>query len=873
MDGTPEQQPSETTAASEQPDDTGAARDASGQTAENSPEKLKPENGNQSAPPAGPAREAESPLAPAPQVLPPGPPELPPPVPPAPPTPERLKINPDRPAKKGIKPEDERIRNERVHLRQTLAAGTGERCLEPMSSLAREVFPMDPDLVESWCVKLHSGRLLMLVSEDPDTLYSALQAVSQCPRFSQAEKFGVNFRTQPEISRALGDHCTAPRFVAAYVVPADADRWLKDVPKDGFVSKEFRSRLLASETWLLMLATPARLRTAQLESVLELDWVDPEVDFIRPRLSSYYGDGHEHIEKEFRRHVDANQLGSPAECLRKLNAAMARKEVRELLEELSLGEQGIPLRNKRAIPDWDALLTSGDLLTEMALFVATFFEGGSDEIEKSLRVESFDTAMNLLMPLAVADLEMPPSAGAPGAQPEDPERFLARAWAKQKSGVLQKCGLITTRSGSRPTVVGFQDPVWRSTLRTKFLDEQYWTLCRLCSYTRSPSFVFGPPDMANGAIKVAAAQICVSPGSGETAFIDWMFAAARKPSAARSQTANLPEQLSAAFEAMTEERRRGLAAWLSLLMRECIGQGQARDVEAGLGKFIELQLHELAASVLQRLWALATFEEECFRIAKRLLSEGAEQIKEKVYDQLRRAALSGGAAAMLTPWRREWLVRDRLDCGAPGTYAARLIFDCCSNSIIGLTTATPPSRLLRSRETKDKDIEDLVNWMWHPAVSKLLDEHLFYVLALPALWIVPKGLLRVIEDDSWPADAIFIEWFSGYSESPEEISSPSEEGSLLFRALAVLEWIAEDAPYAATRLGRALVSCLKPKELRALRSKLSAINVGIGRALQYLSSGAIPRSKERENAKNHLKGLRERIRLIHQSTARSAAVH
>ena len=722
----------------------------------------------------------------------------------------------------------------------------------PMPPSSGDKLDFDPRVVEEWRGRVADKPLLMLISEDRDLLTEASYQISAAGQFEKHRKSVVDWMHRPSLLTVLSELSDEPLFIAANAWVPEADAWLAQLPLDNWDFNRVMDQLNQANAKLLILATPARLQSANLHTALtDFQWVDRDIDPFGPRLR---GAIPAHRQAEliplFKAQREEGKWGETREHqVQNLKLACERDPVEEIEQYRS-----------RPQPNWNELLSGDDVLIHIVLFVASYFTVGESCDPDPLTSQQFDAAVQLILPLAAENALLP---GAKGEEtPHQRVQMLRQLWNTRRGSIVPTCGL-------KPGVRGidFEDSDWRLIVTNLFVSDYVWTFLQLCEYVRRPEFIFPPvpAPVATGALKPIAAYVGKSSGVLPDLVLQLIAS-----SGAGGATVSA-EQAASIFASLTDARKETLLIWLARLLRECTLSGYGDQAEAALKKLLDIGCHTAAMSLLVRIWTAPGFKDDrAMRLAKRLFSESPAEAQWDFYLRFW-LAICRGEISLLAVFRQRWLPEKAEATDAPARIAVGLILSAIALSVSGLNDPASDPVLRDFLKEDTGTARDFLKWLWHPAVDQFLDtadDAGAQTVELINNWIVPESIRNDERGEScWPYRKPLTDSFiDGYVLAALRNNLPVSLPAI-FRASALTTWMTASQAGLGTVFAELLPEILDRPKLKEFRTQLPAIDSGVGSALELLASSAFPRTKERDIVRAHLRDLRERLRRIRSAGA------
>ena len=730
----------------------------------------------------------------------------------------------------------------RADLLETLAPGMGR------------TLPVAPESVDGWARRLHDQRILLLSCIDREVLTSIARAVPRHALFAAMQPFEVSRQRVVSVWEIVGAALAEPSVVVSYAVGPSGEGWIKNFPGDPFDVESLHAQLLRSKMWLLTLTTPD---TAQRAGVaLDGTWIDRDVDFIGPRLQAALGADAVSLTSQFRRQrTDGRWGASDAETLRLISDALAQNELGDRINLYAGAGGAAPLRQT---PDWDALLAAPAIaeraLNELILFIAAFFRGREETGDEGLSVNAFQNLVRSLIPIVAADTigQLPP--GEPTGADQ-----MNRLWVTQGERLRSACGLNIVRASSGATIVRFADTSWRDDVSSLLLSGQYWLFTRLATATRRRDHLFGADEIAQGTMRVAAAQSIAGSVLEPDQILAWIAAAADD----RPQPTAPSVPLRQALADLSDPDCQALAAWIAGVLRET---QEPASAPALLGTLMAVGAHVLAGRVLRQCWGVGGFAPGCLSVARRLMNEAPADVRADVLGQVH-SALHRGDVSLAELSQQDW-IGDAESSGA-SLGAAQLLVEIFESSIGGLNRDRPVRRALA--DGQPAQLRALVSWLWHAAVTGVLDKRVHVIAALPALWILPQDVRRTALEISWEASERVIDgWWDGFGEGLGEGGLADPDLPLVFRTLALAEWAGSADHEASVDTLAGVLDVLPRTEIRRVRLYLKALDAGLGQVLRMLLAGGIVDAPARRTVEARIRPLRDRIRRLRDGLSATA---
>jgi hypothetical protein len=243
------------------------------------------------------------------------------------------------------------------------------------------------------------------------------------------------------------------------------------------------------------------------------------------------------------------------------------------------------------------------------------------------------------------------------------------------------------------------------------------------------------------------------------------------------------------------------------------------------------------------------------------LSESPGELKEAFYSELWKAVRRGDVS-LIGVWRQQWLDPAIPASNTPAHTAVSLIVSAGMLSVAESESADldPVGRELMKSEPETA--KDLLRWLWNPSVDEAVDDR-DLVSRLVYTWSLPSSVRKLPSTDAWPYSAGVVNCLiDGYLYSIIRSSAPQVSRQSIFRALTLTAWVGVDKDRLAPAFVDALPGILTRQKLAEFKTHMFALDSAIGYTLELVVGGTIPKSREREAVRNHLKELRERFRRL-----------
>lgn len=644
---------------------------------------------------------------------------------------------------------------------------------QPLPIRAPEFPHADVDL-SRWAAELRERRMLLLVSYDPSSLYSAAQGIASLDTYHRLYllSFEPGLQTHkmvpvnPFLPARQGE---SPALVVAFATESTSASFLDAVIKSPASVDLMRKSLHEGDRLLLVLTNDRTLGWSEDPQGLQAQRAHVpcvRIPFLGPRLRRDFPDSWEELYLEICRQREAGRWNQNEEIFFKEITTYLGQRL--LLKEIEERRSGRPTETVAA----ERLLSPRIPLESSVLFVATFFPGlPTRDFERLLlsflgdRVQSTKTSAFVLSP-----------DGEGRTEEITESRPLREVWSETYPEVLQRCHLHTRKVEARPDgssgapVVDFAAPELREELRSAFLGLHAPIFLAHLRLVRAARLLFDDnPEVADAAVRLAV----------ETA-------------------STFPQELFGP----------GLGGWLpesGVELPRCYPFLRALLQRPALRELANRFFQEVFSSrrygdLIDLVWRLRDVADfDALFWFRRLCDEGQEEARLKVSGKLRQAVRSGNAAEVLQGVYR-WLPEPGAPIASSSAAIALSFFIDVSEDLLFEAfrrrrsgSLAHPLLMAAARDGGENLAKLSILWLLHPAAAATLRNQAGRYFGMWVyFWLVPLALRSLVFEEDPPEDFL-SELGNRWAEveSDPVAGGPQVLHALLLPAFVLADWAVE----------------------------------------------------------------------------------